>query len=404
MKSYKKMNVIDNYFKQKNYNRIVYNLDNIKELIKLSGIDLSLIKFIHITGSKGKGSTSFYISEFLQTIGLNTGLFTSPHIMKNNERIKINGIDISDKEIKTIFFKYEHIIQIIKPTYFELLTFIAYVYFSYKKVEWAIIEVGLGGRYDATNIINSIISIITCIELEHQQYLGNTKLKILKEKAEIIKKNSITIVNIKEKILLNYLNKISIERNVKLYNIYNETLNIDNICNNVVYQKPNIKAALKVINILADKYEYKFDNENIQNIISNKTPFGRFSMIKKINNIPVIIDAAHTKESIKTLIKTIKLNKFINPIFIFNCLSDKNYEKIISEIEKISKLIILLKLKNTDRVIDYGLLKKSINTQKNRYIYTDNLKTLSLNKNKYYDLIIAAGSFYLIEEVIYQLH
>jgi dihydrofolate synthase / folylpolyglutamate synthase len=394
------MNQIETYFSNYNYSRIVYNLDNINELIRLSKIDFSKIKFIHITGSKGKGSTAFYINEFLIAAGIKTGLYTSPHIIKVNERIKVNNKEISDTVINEIFFFYEKIIRKIKPTYFELLTFLALVYFVRKKVEWAVLEVGLGGRYDATNIVNSSFSVITSIELEHQQYLGNTKLKILKEKAEIIKKNSVSVVNIKEKHLFEYLKKICLERNTTLINVAYDNYNIFEVKNNALFQVENIKIALKIVEILnKQNSEFKLQKNQIQYIIKTKSPFGRFSLIKKITDIPVIVDVAHTVKSINTLIETIKINQFQKPVFIFNCLADKDYKKIINQLENIADTIIILKLNNTTRVTDFELLKKIIKLSSVQYIYTDNLNSISFNKINC-DVIIATGSFYLVETVV----
>lgn len=402
------------YLSNYNTKRIVYNLNNIKNLIKESNIDLSSIKFIHITGSKGKGSTAFYINEFLQSIGLKTGLYTSPHILKVNERIKVNNIDIPDKILNEIFDEYKDIILKIKPTYFELLTFIALIYFKYEKVDWAVLEVGLGGRLDATNVINSFISVITGIELEHQSLLGNTKLKILKEKAEIIKNNSFAVVNIKEQHLIDYLLNLCHKRNTKLYNIGTYNHKIKKIHNNIFFHKSNIAIALQVILILNEKFSYKFNDKDIQNIIANKSPFGRFSIIKKFDELNVFVDVAHTNNSIKLLFKTLKQNNYKNPLIIFNCLSDKNFSLITKTIKKYSSNVIILKLGNNNRELDFNKLKNELLKNKLQCIFTDTLNSInfkviaeknykySYNANfKYsYDVIIAFGSFYLIEKVI----
>ncbi|HIJ10786.1 TPA: bifunctional folylpolyglutamate synthase/dihydrofolate synthase, partial [Candidatus Woesearchaeota archaeon] len=168
-----------------------YSLDRMKKLIDLLGNPQNKIKTIHIAGSNGKGSCAAFLDSILTEAGYSVGVYTSPHLIRLNERIVVDGVQITDTEleqsVKTIKdIATKHKLEI---TFFEYITAIAFIYFAYKDVDIAIIEVGLGGRLDATNIITPLVSIITNISLEHTTILGDTKEKIALEKAAIIKQN-----------------------------------------------------------------------------------------------------------------------------------------------------------------------------------------------------------------------
>ena len=183
-------------------------LDNVIKFIKHLNISIDYLKLIHVGGTNGKGSTSSYISSILQESNCKIGMFTSPHFYDFRERIKINNKKIN-KTFIVDFIKYNRIIiEKLELSFFELSFCLSLVYFIENKVDYAIIEVGIGGRLDATNIINPLISVITNISYDHSDILGNTLEMIAKEKAGIFKKNSQIIIGERN----NILDKIFIEK------------------------------------------------------------------------------------------------------------------------------------------------------------------------------------------------
>ncbi|MEW6653793.1 MAG: Mur ligase family protein, partial [Bacteroidota bacterium] len=166
---------------------IKLGLENILNLLNQIGSPHKKLKCFHVAGSNGKGSTSSFIASILMEHGYSVGLYTSPHFVRFNERIKINGKEIADDVIVDFVTKLENFIDKSNPTFFEITTALAFKYFEEQKVDYAVIETGLGGRLDATNVIEPVASIITSISLEHTAYLGDTIEQIAFEKAGIIK-------------------------------------------------------------------------------------------------------------------------------------------------------------------------------------------------------------------------
>ncbi len=170
---------------------INYNPDTINTLLEAAGSPHKSFPCIHISGTNGKGTTSWIIAGILQNSGYRTGLYTSPHLRSINERIRINNIPVEDREFIKILDKTEEIIlanRLCKPTYFDILTAVAFIYFAQKQVDIAVIETGLGGRLDSTNVIDPLLSVITDISYDHTAVLGDTIEKIAREKCGIIKK------------------------------------------------------------------------------------------------------------------------------------------------------------------------------------------------------------------------
>ncbi|MFT4311193.1 MAG: bifunctional folylpolyglutamate synthase/dihydrofolate synthase [Candidatus Woesearchaeota archaeon] len=181
------------------FHKAKYTLENMKVILELMGNPQFDYKTIHVTGTNGKGSTSNFISSILSQEN-KVGLFTSPHYFKYNERFKVNGAEISDEDLKQVALEIEGILakNNLSATFFEFTTLVAFLYFKKQKVDFAVIEVGLGGRLDATNMLEPVACAITSISLDHTNILGKTRLQIAKEKSQIIKANLFTAVKDKE--------------------------------------------------------------------------------------------------------------------------------------------------------------------------------------------------------------
>lgn len=203
-------------------------LESISELLGLLGNPQDEYKSIHVTGTNGKGSTSAITASILKAAGYRVGLFTSPHLSRITESIQVNRDEIPDDKIQAIIELIREKIPVLEssgvrhPTHFEVLTTIAFQYFAEEGVDFAVVEVGLGGRDDATNVIRSDVSIITNISLEHTHILGDTKLEIAKIKAGIIKPNTALITAEKDPTIINFFKEYCHERNSKMLQVGSE--------------------------------------------------------------------------------------------------------------------------------------------------------------------------------------
>ena len=192
------------------------DLDNIIALCALLGDPHKKFKSIHLAGTNGKGSTSNFTASILKEAGYKVGLYTSPHLVDFRERIRIDGKMISKKSVTSFINKHYELFQRIQPSFFEMTVALAFESFVQARVDIAVIEVGMGGRLDATNIVSPLISVITNIGMDHKDFLGDTLLKIGMEKAGIIKENTPIIVNEKQKELTSMYQQKSKELNARL--------------------------------------------------------------------------------------------------------------------------------------------------------------------------------------------
>lgn len=237
-------------------------LDNIKRLCDFFGNPQDKIKCIHIGGTNGKGSTSNILSSVLQEAGYKTGLYNSPHLIDFTERIKVNGKNCNKEFVYNFIQKLKNLPEDILPSFFEFTTIMAFEYFYQQNVDFAIIEVGLGGRLDSTNIITPLVSAITNVQLDHQNILGNTIEEIAGEKAGIIKNNIPIIAGDENKVVKNIIKAKADKENAPFIDatLLNTDLKSDLKGN---YQAKNIKVVLALIEELK-KLNFIISNENIQ--------------------------------------------------------------------------------------------------------------------------------------------
>lgn len=231
MFSYKEaLNYLDsfiNYEKKPNfsYNRRIFNLDRMQRILRELGNPHLKLKTIHIAGTKGKGSTAAIISSILNAAGYRVGLYTSPHLISPRERIKIGSRFITPDEFASCLWQIRSVLERISsgdtftPTFFEVYTSMGFLYFFQKRIDIAVVEVGLGGRLDATNVIHPLVGIITPISIDHTQQLGDDILSIAREKAGIIKPGSKIITSLQDSCVLRLIEKICQQRGATLYKI-----------------------------------------------------------------------------------------------------------------------------------------------------------------------------------------
>ena len=286
-------------------------------------------KSIHIGGTNGKGSCSHMLSSIFQEADYKVGLYTSPHLVDFRERIKINGDMISKDSVLKFMQENFDFFESNNLSFFEMTVALAFDYFSKNKVDIAIIEVGMGGRLDSTNIINPILSIITNISLDHTRFLGSNIFDIAKEKAGIIKENTPVVVGETQQEISPIFIETAESKNSKItfadhfiYENYNCDLKGD-------YQKKNIKTVLKSTEILKH-LDYKINDTHIEiglNNVSNNTGFlGRWQVIQK--NPMIICDTAHNEAAFREVISQLTEMEYSDVHFIIGFSNDKNLEKI----------------------------------------------------------------------------
>lgn len=330
-------------------------LERISALCEALGNPHLGMKFIHVAGTNGKGSTSSMLASILKAAGYKVGLYTSPYIYRFNERIKFDGEDISDLELCKFTSKIKPIAEKMedKPTEFELITAIAFDYFRAKKCDVVVLEVGMGGRFDSTNVIREpLLSIITGISLDHVAFLGDTTEKIAYEKAGIIKDCSPVLFGGTDEDALRVISEISSERGSELFRpTYDEIKsssvslegasfdykNYSNVNISLLgeYQLRNAALVLEAVEILK-KQGLKIDTGAVYDGISAAKWRARFEIIHK--NPTVIFDGAHNAEGIAAAVESIK--KYYpngDGCIMSGVLSDKDYVAIAKSISTVAK-------------------------------------------------------------------
>ncbi len=384
------------------------NLKNIRILLKKLGNPEKSLKVIHVAGTNGKGSVCAMLSSILKEAGCKVGMYTSPHLKDFRERFLINDKKISKEDFVKYFKKVKPFIT--TQTFFEVITAMAFLYFKAKKVDFLVCEVGLGGRLDATNVVRPIISVITNIGLEHQEYLGKTIERIAYEKAGIIK-NKIPLVTGAKGPALNVIKKIAKKKNAKVYQdgkpikgfplklkgdfqLVNASLAIEAI--KVLNQYHNLKINKNKRKIKDFPISKSIDFETIKKGLLKTTWPGRLEFISK----NVLVDCAHNLDAIKALKKELKkIKKDYKKLYlIIGILKDKDYKNMLKELTPLAQKVILVKAR-IPRALEPETLAKQI---KNPIIIKNPKKALTYAKKiaKKNGLIVVTGSIYVVGEII----
>ena len=390
-------------------------LENIKNLLKYGNIDIEKLKTVHIAGTNGKGSTSNMISQILTANGYKTGLFTSPHLVSFNERIKIDGRLISDEELSSLIDDLKGGIEKYNCTFFEASTAIAFKYFIDNKVDIAIIEVGLGGRLDSTNVITPIVSVITGIDIDHTAHLGNSIVEIAREKAGIIKEGVPIIFNVDkssaEKMIVSTakkknapINKVdgkgcSFKSNRVEFTLNNETIS-SNFSLQGSYQKKNFRTALKALTILKKSFPIK--KIETGNAIKNFVIKGR---METISEEPfVMIDAAHNIQGLNELKKFLQRTKVDRIHLIVGTVKDKDYVRTIKQIVSFNAKKYFVG-SNNPRILSVDKIKLVCNKLKidNGTSYHKNViegYKVAIENYREGDMIIITGSHFILGDFL----
>ena len=356
-------------------------LERITTLVNKLGNPQDSYQTIHVTGTNGKGSVCQFIGSILIHAGYNVGIYISPHLQRFSERIVINNTEISKKDLSHLIGTIKPVVEDMIsekniPTFFEITTALAFQYFKQKNVDFAVVEVGLGGRHDATNVVNPLVSVITNISLEHTQQLGKTIESIAFEKAGIIKKDTPVITaatNTARAVIVDvaHQNNAStlfvepaqwkrtssslhhqeflVQGDIKEYHVQSIQLG--------KYQGENIALSLKVIEQLQMKGLYITD-KNIDEGIKGAFNPGRMELISK--QPLILLDGAHNPQGMKMLRRSLTEDFLFNRlVVVLGILGDKDIDTMLGEIIPMSDVVILTKSRNA-RACDIDILKEKI--------------------------------------------
>lgn len=404
------------------------DLNNTIAICKLLGNPENKFKSIHIAGTNGKGSTSHMLASVLQSAGLKVGLYTSPHLKDFRERIKINGELISEKYVIDFVEKHRTDFEKIQPSFFEMTVGLAFDYFANEKVDIAVIEVGLGGRLDSTNVITPDVSVITNISLDHTALLGNSIEKIAKEKAGIIKTGISVVIgesqidsksvftktakekntsivfadeiykakNVSHKKSNHLFLKLDIEKNgsIQYENIESELLGL--------YQQKNIATVLCTIDKLNEKgfqLTEEIIRSGMKNTISNTGLLGRWQILSE--HPLVIADTAHNEAGIAEVLNQINHTPHQKLHFVLGMVRDKDISKILLMLPK--NAIYYFCKANIPRALpafELSMEAKKVGLKGEVYACVHDALIAAKENAKENDLVFIGGSTFTVAEVV----
>ena len=354
-------------------------------------------KTIHIAGTNGKGSTAHLLSSVLQEAGYKTGLYTSPHLIDFRERIKINGKKISEEHVIDFVNSNKENFETINMSFFEYTVAMAFCEFEKENVDIAIIETGLGGRLDSTNIVNPLLSIITNIGYDHMNLLGDSLEEIAFEKAGIIKENTPVLIGKKQQEIDHVFKKQANKKNASL----TYAKRFDNQFSEEIpdYQKENINTVISAIDVLNWNISNEEINSGIKNVKINTGLKGRWEVLS--TKPKIVCDTGHNIDGINQIVNHLKKINYNKLHFVFGTVNDKKLDSILNTLPK-DGVYYFCKAK-IDRALDANKLK-SLCESKNVFGESYSSVTAALNAAKKNseneDLILIGGSTFVVAEVL----
>ena len=373
------------------------DIGNIIKACKILDNPQNKFKSIHIAGTNGKGSTAHMLASIFQEAGYKTGLYTSPHLKDFRERIKIDGQLISEKDTLDFILKNKIQYEKIEMSFFEYTVAMAFDYFANENVDIAIIETGLGGRLDSTNIISPEISIITNIGYDHTNLLGNSLEEIAKEKAGIIKKNTPVIIGRKQKETEHIFKSEAKEKNSSIH-FCKKNLNYSTDLKGE-YQKENLNTALQAMKILNLNIDDDIISKGLNNVVKNTGLNGRWQTIAK--KPLTICDTGHNEDGIKNNIKQLKKLKFNKLHFVFGTVNDKDLRKILRLLPVNAQYYFcsanIERSLNSEKLLEES---KNFKLLGERYESVIEAYHSAQSNAKMDDLIFIGGSTFIVAEVL----
>ena len=403
-----------------------FGLERVENMLSLLGNPEKNLKCIHIAGTNGKGSTTAMITSILKEEGYTVGMYTSPYLEEFEERIQINGVNIPKEKLAKLVTEIKDITDKViengfdNPTQFEIITVLMFLYFSREKVDYVVLEVGLGGRLDATNVIEPLISVIASISHDHMNILGDTIGQIAKEKCGIIK-NSPVISYPQVEEAMSVIEKTCKEKNVQLikasldsiidvkankenntqiieFNLNNRSITVEHSLLGE-HQVKNTLVALNVIDKFSELVKPISDEVIKRGLLKTKW-IGRMEVMRK--KPLVVIDGAHNFDGIKSLKNSVETYfDYKNIILVLGILGDKEVEKMVENISSIAKTVIITephndRAKNIDEMGEY---LEALNKTYEKILDYNKAYKRALDLADEDDLILVCGSLYMIGDM-----
>lgn len=405
-----------------------YGLKRTFRLLEILGKPQEKLKLIHVAGTNGKGSTTAMITKILRGLGYKVGMYTSPYLEVFEERIQINGVNIKREILvklleevreavqKVIDEKYDH------PTEFEILTALMFLYFYNEKIDYGVVEVGLGGTMDSTNILTPCVSVITSISMDHMNILGDTIEEIAEQKGGIIKPNIPVVLYPQEQNIAEIISRIAREKKANIHLINKNSGELIDINREKAYQEVNVKGinyiynvklpllgehqilnlavAINTVEVLLNHENKGISKELIEKSLEDVEWKGRLEILHK--EPFVVIDGAHNIDGIKYLKKNIeKYFKYNNMYLLLGILADKQVEEMIKEITPMAKKIYALTPHSERAELSDDLRKEILMYNKNVVSIESYERAFEevIKEAKQDDLILISGSLYMIGDM-----
>ena len=403
------------------------DLDTTIQLLEKLGNPQDKFKVLHVAGTNGKGSVAHMLASILQEAGYRTGLYTSPHLKDFRERIKINGEMIPEEKVVEFVVKHKDTFDQLQPSFFEMTVAMAYDHFAKEKIDFAVLETGMGGRLDSTNVSNPVVSVITNIGHDHIQFFGDDAEKIAREKAGIIKNGIPVVVGEKQHGISEIFEEIANGKNTSIiyadehfdlkpiqrrdktklfYDVwYNNEMYIENLISPLLalYQIKNIKTSLQVIELLNVNKTISITRKDIadgiERTIENTNLMGRWQILS--TNPLTICDTGHNPEGIQAVIDQINQTRFSHLHFVFGMVNDKIPEKILYLLPKDATYYFCKP--DIPRGMDANELREhAFKAGLNGKSYSSVTEALNVAVNNagVNDLVFVGGSTFVVAEII----
>ncbi|MCF8362607.1 MAG: bifunctional folylpolyglutamate synthase/dihydrofolate synthase [Prolixibacteraceae bacterium] len=399
------------------------NLDNTHVLDHMFKHPHQKFKTIHVAGTNGKGSVSHLLASILQSAGYKVGLYTSPHLLDFRERIKVNGQMTGKDDVCRFVEEYiqKNNVEKLEPSFFELTVMMAFDYFARQKVDVAVIEVGLGGRLDSTNIINPEIAVITNISPDHTNLLGKTISEIAAEKAGIIKQNTPVIIGETQAESQNVFIAKAKEKRAPIHfadeeyhlSKTGETLQFSSECSLIYknltcdlkgnYQEKNINTALAAVQILHTQKWFKINEHAVESglkgVIKNTGLYGRWQQIG--SNPKIICDTGHNQDGIKNIVKQLEQEQFENLHVIFGTVNDKDLSLILPLLPDDARYYFTKA--DISRALDENVLRndaQKYHLSGSAYPCVNEALTAARTAATENDMVFVGGSTFIVAEVL----
>ena len=378
------------------------DLSNTYELCKLLNNPENKFKSIHVAGTNGKGSTSHMLASVLQEAGYKVGLYTSPHLKDFRERVKINGEMISEDKIVSFVQHNKSDFENIQLSFFEWTVGLAFNYFASEKVDIAIVETGLGGRLDSTNVVTPEVSVITNIGIDHTQFLGDTLEKIAVEKAGIIKRDVPVVIGETQVETQAVFQNKAVESNSTIQ-FADKTIQHELETDlKGIYQQKNIKTCLATINVLNQK-EWNINREAIKNgllnVVKNTGLLGRWQILSK--NPLTICDTGHNEEGVTEIVAQLENTPYEKLRIVFGAVNDKSIDKVLDLLPKNAQYYFCeAKIPRAMKVESLIKVAKEKGLKGLQCDSVQNALKLARGNASPNDLIFVGGSTFVVAEVV----